>query len=561
MKWTAALWLLPLFAFGQTAETPRFLAADVHVAAKTQNQGLRPPSGRGERYEIRNATMVDLIALAYTFNSTRVLGGPSWLEMDRFDVIAKVPPQTAPDVQKSMLKNLLAERFKLVLREENKPMPAYVLSAGPKKPLLKEADGSGETGCKPQSSNAAPGQPGVVRLMTSAGNAGGAPVQLTLVDGMVEMKCRNMTMAAFVEGMRGMLGANLGQTPIVDRTGISGIWNFDLKYSLGLIGPAGPIGSKFTIQEAIEKQMGLKMEDKPIPTAVLTVESVNQKPSENPPGTVAELPANATPTEFEVATIKPSDPEFRGGRFQMQPGGRLVAEGVPLQFLISRAFNTDTSERLTGLPTWANSTRFDVTAKAPGDTMMNGIDPETLAPMMLALLKERFKLTYHTEEKDLTAYSLVAAKPKMTKADPASRSWCKPPQQIPGAAPAPQGSQALICQNVTMAQFADLVRARTNGIDGPVVDMTGLEGSWDFRITYSPFFATQVNLAAARAAAGVAAGGPGGDAGLAAASDPTVDGVSIFDALEKQLGLKLVKTKRPAQVFVIDHIDQTPTDN
>jgi uncharacterized protein (TIGR03435 family) len=567
MKWTAATCALPLLAlgwvaFGEDAETPRFLAADVHVSPKTQNQGMRPPSGRGERYEVRNATMVDLIVLAYGFNATRILGGPSWLEMDRFDVIAKAPPQTAPDVQKSMLKNLLAERFKLVVRQESKPMPAYTLTLGPKKPQLKEADGSGEAGCKPQSSNAAPGQQGVIRLTTSAG-AGGPPLQLTLVDGMIEFKCRNMTMAAFVEGLRGMLGANLGQNPVLDQTGLSGVWNFDLKYSLGLIGPTGPVGERLTVQEAVEKQLGLKMEEKPIPTDVLTVESVNQKPTANPPETAAELPSTATPTEFEVATIKPTDPDFKGGRLQMQPGGRFVSEGLPLQFLITRAFNTNSNDQISGIPSWANSTRFDVMAKAPGDTLTNGIDPDTLAPMMLALLKERFKLAYHAEEKELQGYSLVAAKPrsateseKMTKADPSSRTWCKAPGQIPGAPLAPQGMQALICQNITMAQFADLIRSRTAGIDGPVVDMTGLEGSWDFRLTFSPF--ASMNLPApVRSPEGGQAGNPG----LAAASDPGISGVSVFDAVEKQLGLKLVKQKRPGQVFVIDHIDQTPSEN
>jgi uncharacterized protein (TIGR03435 family) len=98
---------LPLFsflAFGQNAELPRFVAADVHVSPKSQNQFMRPPSTRGERYEVKNATMVDLISLAYSSNSTKILGGPSWLEMDRFDIIAKQPPQAARDTQVLMLR-------------------------------------------------------------------------------------------------------------------------------------------------------------------------------------------------------------------------------------------------------------------------------------------------------------------------------------------------------------------------------------------------------------------------------------------------------------------------
>src|SRR5262249_37898368 len=104
MRFAASLSILSLLAFAQNAEPPRFLAADVHVSAKTQNQGTRPPSTRGERFEVKNITMVDLIAYAYSSTAVKILGGPSWLEMDRFDVIAKQPPQTAPDTQKLMLR-------------------------------------------------------------------------------------------------------------------------------------------------------------------------------------------------------------------------------------------------------------------------------------------------------------------------------------------------------------------------------------------------------------------------------------------------------------------------
>jgi uncharacterized protein (TIGR03435 family) len=102
----------------------------------------------------------------------------------------------------------------------------------------------------------------------------------------------------------------------------------------------------------------------------------------------------------------------------MQPGGRLNSEGMPLRFLITRAFNTSSNDQLTGVPSWADTARFDVIAKTPSDgATQTGIDPEALAPMMLALLKDRFKLSYHTEERELPADTLVAAKPKMTKAD------------------------------------------------------------------------------------------------------------------------------------------------
>ncbi len=548
MKPTVALCTLSLIAFGQSTETPHFLAADAHVSANSQNLGMRAPSARGERYEVKNATMVDLISLAYGFNSNTILGGPSWLEMDRFDVIAKQPPQTALDTQKLMLKTLLAERFQLKVREDTKPLIRYALTIG-KKAQLKEADGSGDTGCKPQSTTGGPAE-GTLRIGLAGPN--GAPIQLTLANGMIEYKCRNMTMGTFSEGLRSMLGANLGVNPILDQTALSGIWDFDLHYSLGLIGPAGALGERLPISEAMEKQLGLKLEERQVPTPVLMVESVEQKPSANPPGTEEALLANAAPKEFEVATVKATSPDSRNSRFQMQPGGRLTAEGVPLRFLITRAFNTNSNDQIAGIPSWVDSARFDVIAKAPSDgAAQYNLDPDSLAPMMLALLKDRFKLSYHTEDREVPAYSLTAVRPKMTKADPSARAWCKAPTQVPGAPPAPPGSQALICQNITMAQFADLLRGRAGGFDGPVLDATGLTGGWDFRLTFNPLLS--LNLATPVRTP------EGGNTGPVA-SDPS-SGYTIFEAVEKQLGLKLIKTKKTAQVFVIDHVEQKPTDD
>src|ERR1700689_3259773 len=131
------------FSFGQTGE---FELADVHVSA----HGTIPFPGRGVlrggRYEFRTATMVDLIARAYGVDRESVVGGPNWLELDRFDVFAKAPADATPDDLKIMLRALLAERFKLVVHNETKPMPAWALTVG-KHPALKKSEGSGETGC------------------------------------------------------------------------------------------------------------------------------------------------------------------------------------------------------------------------------------------------------------------------------------------------------------------------------------------------------------------------------------------------------------------------------
>jgi len=114
---------------------------------------------------VRSATMVDLISIAYGLGDDKILAGPNWLEMDRFDVIAKVPPDSTPETQKLMLKSLLSERFSLVAHPDTQPLPTYALVAG-KKLQLKQADGSSETGCRPETTSG-PTTDGGIRLMTS----------------------------------------------------------------------------------------------------------------------------------------------------------------------------------------------------------------------------------------------------------------------------------------------------------------------------------------------------------------------------------------------------------
>ena len=118
-------------------------------------------------------------------------------------------------------------------------------------------------------------------------------------------KCRNMTMSAFTAGLHDMMFASLGNNPILDKTEMKGGWNFDLHWS-GLIVFAGNTTERISFQEAVEKQMGMKLEEIKVPTPVIVIDSVNRKTKENPPGTSEALPPIPLPTEFEVADVKPS---------------------------------------------------------------------------------------------------------------------------------------------------------------------------------------------------------------------------------------------------------------
>jgi uncharacterized protein (TIGR03435 family) len=549
IRWNALLACAAGLAFAQSEGGAKFEIADVHVSPKSQNPFMRSGPPRGGRLEVKTATMVDLIRLAYGFDPDKVLGGPNWLEMDRFDIAAKLPFGSTPETQKEMMRALLEERFQLKTHKETKPLPTYALVVG-KKPQIKEADGKEETGCKPMASS--PGAGGENRNTLTMMNANGTTTTIALGPGqLVTYQCRNMSMAGFVSNLRTMIGANIGTNPIIDDTGLNGGWNFDFQYSIQFIGPMANNGERVSVSEAIEKQLGLKLEERQVPTPVIVVDSVNRKPTENAPNLAELLPPIPVPTEFEVASVKPSDPNSRMPRMQMQPGGRLIVDGMALHFLINRAFNTNNQEMVADVPKFADSDRYDIVAKTASTISGNAMDMEAMATPLMALLKDRFKMTYHTEDRPVTAYSLAAGKPKMKKADPASRTFCKTAQAPAGS---PAGSQMLTCQNISMAQFADRLQGMAPELNWPLVDGTGLEGGWDFTLIYNRFGTMMM-------------GGPGrGGDGAAApsnvpsASDPS-GGYTIFEAIEKQLGLKLEKQKRSLPVIVIDHLEPKPTEN
>lgn len=438
-----------------------------------------------------------------------------------------------------MLQALLADRFKLVVHNDAKPMPGFVLTMGKGKHKLKEADPAGKPGCQ--------AQPFALRIVEGGG-----------INAQSNVSCRNVTMDAFAAALRGV-AAGYFTAAVIDATELKGAWDFDLKFTPKSLAPLAGSDS-VSIFDAVDKQLGLKLEEKSQPRPVLVIDRVNRRPTDNPSDLAAKLPA-LPPAEFEVATIKPVDPNAPPrpiGLLGIQPGGRVNLPPLPLRSFISMAWSLSSNDEIVGAPKWIDSARFEIVAKAPAEYV-----PATgtgsildIAPMLQSLIAERFKMKSHYEDRPVTAYTLVAPKPKLKKADPSARTTCRTATAgiiSLGALPLP--SSQVTCQNITMAEFANYLQVlAASYIRYPVLDATGLEGAWDFSFTYTAVNPAQI----ARNPFAPPAGQPA--SGALSASDP-IGGISLFDAVEKQLGLKLEARKRAYPLFVIDHIEEKPADD
>jgi uncharacterized protein (TIGR03435 family) len=463
--------------------------------------------------------MLDLIRIAWSVDADKVIGGPNWLEKDRFDVVANTAPSTSQDTALLMLRTLLADRFNLVVHPDRKPLPALVLTSG-KHLRLRKADGTGDSGCQ---------------LRQQSMSIGGHIQNAVTV-------CQNLTMNGFAARIPAIAGTYIDHA-VVDQTGLTGMWDFNITWTARqLLGLAG--ADAITFSDALSKQLGLQLEPASVPMPVVVVDSVNRVPVGNPPGLTQSVPDQRV--EFEVADIKPSEPGTPE-RSIFLPGGRIDFRAETLKEFIQLAWNIRGDDMLVGAPNWLDSDRFSVLAKAPAASqaapVANGppIDLDALRLMFRALLADRFGLTVHHEERPASVYALVAAKPKLKQADPSNRAGCKQAMGNAGTGASIVSTFSYTCLNTTMAQFAKQLEQGSMGdLPHPVFDSTGLEGAWDFVLTWTP----QV---LAKAAAETA-------------SDPT-GGLSLSEALEKQLGLKLEIEKRPVSVLVIDHIERKPTDN
>lgn len=465
------------------------LIADVHAAPYRPKIVFTTNVGR-QRFDIRNATVFEMIEFAYNLGeqdddreNPAIIGGPTWIDFDRFDISAMLPalkPGAANSATSSQDPNLLvratmqrvlAERFHLKHHAEDRPLPGYIVTVAKDGPKLSEAkDPTGDPTCLGQADEA-------------------DPTQYTLT-------CTSETMAHFIAARDQDF-----PHPIVDHTGLTKPYDFTLKLSLGpTVHTRDDRARVFT--EAFARQLGLIVARGDVPQPALVVDSVDHTPTPNAPDIAKVLPA-LPDLEFDVASIRlASDKEPED---QIRPSGtQITFYGFNLQSLITRAWQLPTGMMLGDALLKLPPDRFTILVKLPpgidGRTIFK--DQDQLNGMLQKLLIDRFQLKYHWGEwTQSDAYVLAAGSPKMKKANPNARTFCKfgaPEGEKPARTATSPYDTEFHCQNVTMAQFADRLQALDGGdIKNRVPNKTGLAGSYDVYLYCTGGRALRTRMAAA----------------------------------------------------------------
>jgi uncharacterized protein (TIGR03435 family) len=262
--------------FALSGQTPSFEVASVKA---NESNDQRAPSMilPGGRFTATNNTVRALILNAYGISATPYLleGGPAWIDSARYDIEAKaaadaIPPGTSGrplwDKARLMLRALLADRFKLSVRRETKEMSAYqlvVLKSGAKLQRSDQDCGSSATACHGFSGN---------------------PRQLTGMG--VDMSDVALILSSYLD------------RPVVDRTGIEGVYDIKLQWNPfaarppqtddaprspaveGREGPKPDLASLPNVFDALEQQIGIRLESRKLPVDVYVIEHV-ERPREN----------------------------------------------------------------------------------------------------------------------------------------------------------------------------------------------------------------------------------------------------------------------------------------
>ncbi len=228
---------------------------------------------------------------------------------------------------------------------------------------------------------------------------------------------------------------------------------------------------------------------------------------------------------FDAASVHPTDVTQKAKSGVQTSLGSLTMRGQSLRSCIQWAW--DMQQFQIDGPDWLNDTRFDIVARASGDS-----DESQLRLMLRRTLTERFGLKVHMERKEMPVYALILAKggPKLQE----TTTDGPPVFGKDGNRP------ALTAQRASMK---DLAAQISGPLNRPVIDATGLTGRYDIRIDVTPFMAD--------ASSGKAESG----------GDTDVMSTILFVGMPAQLGIKLESRKDSVEILIVDHSEKMPTEN
>jgi uncharacterized protein (TIGR03435 family) len=231
----------------------------IHIAV-TGGAGTDTPT----RLTFSNATLALILRETFGLTDSQEVIGPDWMNIDMFDIEARLPPGTTKAAQQTMLQNLLAERFHMVWHREQRTLPAYILLA-------------------PKGKHRLPGPHNPAATPTHKDRA--TPGARTLT-------CDNCTVKEFIR----WLGKPEGRL-VFDETGLTGNYDFALTWEPnygvckgctvggGGLGapppPPPPDQAPPVLSVAIDQQLGLKLERRPRPVDVLVLDHIDRTPSAN----------------------------------------------------------------------------------------------------------------------------------------------------------------------------------------------------------------------------------------------------------------------------------------
>jgi uncharacterized protein (TIGR03435 family) len=265
----------------------------------------------------------------------------------------------------------------------------------------------------------------------------------------------------------------------------------------------------------------------PFALTLLTIPAIAQQPASTPP-----LPV------YDVVSIHP----HRSGDDSIDVtsrDGSFMASNVSLKNLISEAYGIR-EDLISGLPGWADSARFDITAKTidPNPSALKNLTRKQNGAMLRPILIDRFQVKVHNEIKTLPVFDLVLLRsgPKFQKSSPPTNN---PNHPVPDGQPSPGGvwihNYDLTATAIPLSTLADVL---ADQLDRTVIDKTGLTGLFDLKLKWTP------------------------DRLLNNAADDGSQNLppSLFTALQEQLGLKLDSSKGPVETLIVDHAEK-PSPN